>query len=194
MFTGCYALEGIPSEESVISLNSAGIPSFSTDTTNCIIENQQQQQQQQQLQVEGEGVQQNVATKNDDNKSESTSSGPSKRSRSGGRTRVAAHEFRQKQKLYIYSLEKRVAELTAVNAEMQSRLHLMSNENNIIKEHLAYLRGFIAQAVPPLNMPEQDPSLTPYSSSSSSSSSSSVETEVDTSASMMMTTAETMHK
>lgn len=97
-----------------------------------------------------------------------------KRNKSGGRTRVAAHEFRQKQKLYIYSLEKRVAELTAVNTEMQSRLHLMSNENNIIKEHLAYLRGFIAQAVPPSNLPEQDPSASSSTSNSSSSSSTSI--------------------
>lgn len=77
-----------------------------------------------------------------------TSAKRNKGSSSGGRTRIAAHEFRQKQKLYIYSLEKRVAELTAVNSEMQSRLNLMCNENTIIKEHLAYLRGFIAQAVP----------------------------------------------
>lgn len=89
----------------------------------------------------------------------------------GGRTRVAAHEFRQKQKLYIYSLEKRVAELTAVNSEMQSRLHLMCNENNIIKEHLAYLRGFIAQAVPSSNILEQDPLNSTSTTSSTSFSS-----------------------
>lgn len=97
----------------------------------------------------------------------------------GGRTRVAAHEFRQKQKLYIYSLEKRVAELTAVNSEMQSRLHLMCNENNIIKEHLAYLRGFIAQAVPSSNILEQDPLNSTSSSTTTSSSSSTSFTSPD---------------
>lgn len=141
MFTGCYPPTSIPNDDDTTTTTTA-----SATATVVTIST-----------TEGTSLSMNTS-KECENQSQhpKVESAASKRNKSGGRTRVAAHEFRQKQKLYIYSLEKRVAELTAVNAEMQSRLHLMSNENNIIKEHLAYLRGFIAQAVPPSSLPDQE--------------------------------------
>ena len=69
------------------------------------------------------------------------------------RNRTSSYEFRQKQKLYVQNLEQRVAELTSANAELQSRMHLLVSENNIIKEHLRYLRMFVSQAVSELLPP-----------------------------------------
>lgn len=69
------------------------------------------------------------------------------------RSKTSSYEFRQKQKMYIQNLEQRVGELTAANAELQSRMHLLVNENSIIKEHLCYLRNFVSQAVTDLPLP-----------------------------------------
>ena len=70
-----------------------------------------------------------------------------KKPNEGSRNRTSSYEFRQKQKMYIENLEQRVGELTSANAELQSRMHLLVSENNIIKEHLRYLRMFVSQAV-----------------------------------------------
>ena len=69
------------------------------------------------------------------------------------RSKTSSYEFRQKQKMYIQNLEQRVGELTTANAELQSRMHLLVNENSIIKEHLCYLRNFVSQAVTDLPLP-----------------------------------------
>ena len=73
------------------------------------------------------------------------------------RSRTSSYEFRQKQKMYIQNLEQRVGELTTANAELQSRMHLLVSENNIIKEHLRYLRSFVSQAVSEIQLPGSFP-------------------------------------
>lgn len=87
-----------------------------------------------------------------------------KKKHTGGentRSKTSSYEFRQKQKMYIQNLEQRVGELTTANAELQSRMHLLVNENSIIKEHLCYLRNFVSQAVTDLPLPSVQYTVAP---------------------------------
>jgi len=63
------------------------------------------------------------------------------------KNREAAQQFRQRQKTYISGLENQVENLSGVNKDLQERLSLMSGENMLLKEQLAYLRHFITKAM-----------------------------------------------
>jgi hypothetical protein len=55
--------------------------------------------------------------------------------------------FRQRQKVYIQDLEKRTGDLTAENASLRAKVELLSAENKVIRDQLAYLRSVIGNAV-----------------------------------------------
>lgn len=55
--------------------------------------------------------------------------------------------FRQRQKVYIQDLEKRTTDLTAENASLRAKVELLSAENKVIRDQLAYLRSVIGNAV-----------------------------------------------
>jgi len=100
-----------------------------------------------------------------------------KRMKRLAKNREAAQLFRQRQKDYIATLERKANELTSANTEASARVELLSSENKLMREQLVYLRNFMRQAVSfsfpygvPLNN-VQTMSL-PASSSTSSSSSS----------------------
>lgn len=66
------------------------------------------------------------------------------------RNRIAAQEFRQRQKTYIFELEQKVDNLTRMNANVNCRLKILVRENSVLRYHLSFLRDFIAKVSPPL--------------------------------------------
>jgi hypothetical protein len=49
--------------------------------------------------------------------------------------------------VYIQELEKKVAMVSNENAENKAKIEVLQSENMLVKEQLAYLRSFIAQAI-----------------------------------------------
>lgn len=84
------------------------------------------------------------------------------------RNRIAAQEFRQRQKTYIFELEQRVDALSRVNANVYYRLRILVHENSVLRYHLSFLRDFISKvSLPSLpSLPQPTSSSTPSSSSS----------------------------
>lgn len=70
-----------------------------------------------------------------------------KRQRRLLKNREAAQLFRQRQKAYIQEMEKKVAKLSAETAQYKSKLDLLSTENKMMKEQMAYLRTFLSQVM-----------------------------------------------
>ena len=61
------------------------------------------------------------------------------------RNREAAHQFRQRQKMYILNLERQMSELTITAKELQNRLRVQTMTNEMLKEHVEFLRNFISK-------------------------------------------------
>ena len=75
------------------------------------------------------------------------------------RNRIAAQEFRQRQKTYIFELEQRVNALARMNASVCCRLKMLAHENSVLRYHLAFLRDFISKVSLPPPPPPRRPSL-----------------------------------
>lgn len=63
------------------------------------------------------------------------------------KNRAAAHQFRERQKEYISSLEKSTFALTTDNAALRAKLDVLQSESKVLHEQLIYLRSLIGQAV-----------------------------------------------
>lgn len=61
------------------------------------------------------------------------------------RNRIAAQEFRQRQKTYVLGLEQRVDTLARMNTNVCCRLRVLVRENSLLRYHLAFLRDFISK-------------------------------------------------
>ena len=78
------------------------------------------------------------------------------------RNRIAAQEFRQRQKTYIFELEQRVDALSKVNANVCYRLKILVHENSVLRYHLAFLRDFISKvSLPPPTLPSSSSTSPP---------------------------------
>ena len=95
------------------------------------------------------------------------------------KNREAAQLFRQRQKTYIQDLEKKVDALVSENQQFTSKTELLLSENNLLRDQLTYLRGFMSSVMSmaspltgkmPLDLPVSSnphstllPSLSPFS-------------------------------
>eukprot|EP00002_Diphylleia_rotans_P022945 TRINITY_DN4506_c0_g1_i1.p2 TRINITY_DN4506_c0_g1~~TRINITY_DN4506_c0_g1_i1.p2 ORF type:complete len:197 (-),score=51.01 TRINITY_DN4506_c0_g1_i1:796-1386(-) len=62
------------------------------------------------------------------------------------KNRESAHQSRIRKKNYISELEKRTAELSSSNSDLQTRVNTLTTENKLLKDQLAYLRLVLSQA------------------------------------------------
>jgi hypothetical protein len=63
------------------------------------------------------------------------------------KNREAAQQFRERQKIYITSLEKSHITLTADNAMLTAKVEALKAENRTLQESLTYMREVIGQSL-----------------------------------------------
>eukprot|EP01113_Clastostelium_recurvatum_P032918 TRINITY_DN4293_c0_g1_i1.p1 TRINITY_DN4293_c0_g1~~TRINITY_DN4293_c0_g1_i1.p1 ORF type:complete len:309 (+),score=107.64 TRINITY_DN4293_c0_g1_i1:67-993(+) len=63
------------------------------------------------------------------------------------KNRESARRFRQRQRDHINNLEAQAEQLTSSNADIASKLQMLSSENKILTEQLAHLRTFLKREV-----------------------------------------------
>lgn len=107
--------------------------------------------------VESSGVDERGTEDDVEEELEDGSENDTKRGREKGRTaaggklpqavrnRIAAQEFRQRQKTYVLGLEQRVDTLVRMNTNVCCRLRVLVRENSLLRYHLAFLRDFISK-------------------------------------------------
>ncbi|EGC37178.1 hypothetical protein DICPUDRAFT_150254 [Dictyostelium purpureum] len=95
----------------------------------------------------------------DDDENEDGGNGENKKNRRLLKNREAAQLFRQRQKEYISSLESKASTLEASNSTALSKVSHLTEENQLMKDKVKYLKNFVKQAVSislPMSVVNQD--------------------------------------